>query len=92
MLTINVLCRAHDWFAKLATGEAKSAADIARDVGLTRSYVTRVMRLAFFAPDITEAILDGRQPPDLDAERLARRSRLPLLWDDQRRLLGINRR
>jgi len=80
------------WFAILATGEAQSAAGIASDEELTRSYVTRVMRLAFLAPEITEAILDGRQPPNLNTERLVRRSRLPLLWDDQRRLLGIDRR
>ena len=89
---VKVLCRAHDWFARLATGKVQSAADIARDEGLTRSYVTRVVRLAFLAPDITEAILGGRQPPDLNAERLVRRSRLPLDWDDQRRLLGFGRR
>ncbi len=89
---IKVLCRAHDWFGRLATGKAQSAADIARDAGLTRSYVTRVVRLAFLPPDITEAMLDGRQPPDLNAERLVRRSRLPLAWGDQRRLLGFGRR
>jgi len=92
---VRLLYRAHDWFIRLATGKAQSAADIARDEGLTRSYVTRVMRLlrlAFLAPDITKAILAGRQPPDLNAERLVRRSRLPLTWDDQRRLLGLSRR
>ncbi len=50
------------------------------------------MRLAFLPPDITEAMLDGRQPPELNAERLVRRSRLPLAWGDQRRLLGFGRR
>ncbi len=88
---VKVLGRAHDWFTRLATGKVQSAADIARDEGLTRSYVTRVVRLAFLSPNITEAILNGRQPPDLNAERRVRYSRLPLSWDDQRRLLGFNR-
>ncbi len=88
---VKVLGRAHDWFTRLATGKAQSAADIARDEGLTKSYISRVVRLAFLAPDITEAILNGRQPPDLNAERLVRCSRLPLAWDDQRRVLGFNR-
>ena len=89
---IKILGRAHGWFARLVTAKAQSTADIARDEGLTRSYVTRVLRLAFLAPDITEAIPDGRQPPDLNAERLVRRSRLPLEWEHQRRLLGFSRR
>lgn len=89
---IKVLSRAHGWFNRLAVGNAQSAAEIARDEGLTRSYVTRVVRLAVLAPDITDAILNGRQPPDLNAGRLVRRSRLPLVWDDQRRLLGFSRR
>jgi site-specific DNA recombinase len=89
---VRILSRAHDWFNRLSTGKAESAADIARNERLTRSYVTRVVRLAFLAPDITEAILKGRQPQDLNAERLVRHSRLPLAWDDQRRLLGIRRR
>ena len=89
---VKVLGRAHDWFARLATGKASSAADLARNEGLTRSYVTRVVRLAFLAPDITEAILGGRQPPELNAERLVRCSLLPLAWEGQRRLLGFSRR
>lgn len=73
-------------------GKANSAADIARDEGMTRAYVARVVRLAFLARDVVEAILDGRHPPDLNAEPLVRRSLLPLAWDDQRRLLRAGRR
>jgi len=39
--------------------------------------------------DITQAILDGRQPPDLTAEKLLEHSRLPLAWHDQRTVLGF---
>ena len=46
------------------------------------------MQLAFLAPDLIEAILDGRQSPDLTATKLQRLDRLPLLWDDQRRLFA----
>jgi hypothetical protein len=56
---------------------------------MTRSYVCRVIRLAFLAPDITEAILAGRQPRGLTAERLVRSSRLPIRWQEQRKLLGF---
>ena len=45
--------------------------------------------LSCLAPDITQAILDGRQPPDLTAEKLLEHSRLPLAWHDQRTVLGF---
>ena len=41
------------------------------------------------APDITQAILDGRQPRDLTPEKLVEHSRLPLAWHDQRIVLGF---
>jgi site-specific DNA recombinase len=40
---------------------------LAEREGVSRSYFTRLVRLSNLAPDITEAILDGRQPPDLTA-------------------------
>ena len=86
---VKALVRAHSWFGRLASGQAGGIGEIADDEGLTRSYVTRVLRLAFLAPRITEAILGGRQPPHLTADRLIRSSRLPLAWQEQRRLLGF---
>jgi site-specific DNA recombinase len=41
----------------------------------------------FLAPDILEAILDGRQPPDLTFDKLTRN--LPLRWSDLRKQLGF---
>ena len=45
--------------------------------------------LALLAPDIIEAILDGRQPTELTAVRLKRLRQLPLDWLQQRRHLGF---
>ena len=44
---------------------------------------------AHLAPHITQAILDGRQPRDLTADKLLAHSRLPLAWHEQRTLLGF---
>ena len=53
--------------------------------GVSRSYFTRLVRLSYLAPDIIQAILDGRQPRDLTADKLLAHSRLPLTWHEQRR-------
>ena len=53
------------------------------------SDVTRFLPLAFLAPDIVEAILDGRQPVDLNVERLKKVSPIPADWNTQRWQLGF---
>ena len=53
------------------------------------SYVTRLLRLTWLAPDIVAAIVDGRQPIGLTANRLMGDTRLPLEWQAQRELLGF---
>jgi site-specific DNA recombinase len=45
--------------------------------------------LAFLAPDITEAILEGQQPVDLTLDRLLAAMPLPLAWNAQRTVLGF---
>ncbi|SLN77039.1 recombinase family protein [Oceanibacterium hippocampi] len=87
---IKAVARAHLWFDRLKSGEATSARAIAREEQVTGSYVSRFLKLAFLAPDIVEAILDGRHPVDLTAERLLVHQDLPLSWDEQRRQLGFN--
>jgi len=55
--------------------------DIAREEGLTAAYIYTLLRLPWLAPDITTAIVNGRQPQQLNAMTLMRRaSRLPLDW------------
>ena len=57
---------------------------------MTGSYVSRVLRLAFLAPDIVEAILGGRHPVELTAERVLVHEDLPLNWREQRHRLGFD--
>jgi hypothetical protein len=59
---------------------------LARADGCTVRYVTRILRLAYLAPDIIEAILAGRQPGELTLARLLK-SDLPLDWHAQREAL-----
>ena len=73
----------------LAHSEGVLFAALAEREGVSRSYFTRLVRLSYLAPDITQAILDGRQPRDLTAEKLLAHSRLPLAWHDRRTVLGF---
>ena len=54
---------------------------------LDRTYVTRVVRLAFLAPDIIEAIVEGRHKPDLKVKKVFANLRMD--WTQQRRVLGF---
>jgi site-specific DNA recombinase len=62
---------------------------VAREEEITASYATRLVRLAFLAPDLVAAILAGKQPPGLTANKLMADTRLPLEWEDQRAALGF---
>jgi hypothetical protein len=86
---IKVIARAHAWVDDLISGRAKTIAAIASRKGYGKSYVRYVMKLAFLAPHIVETIVAGRQAADLTAEALIKRTRLPLKWAEQRRLLGF---
>ena len=56
---------------------------------VTPAYVSRLIDTALLAPDIVQAILDGRQPVDLTAQRLMRHRSLAPDWNQQRRELGF---
>jgi DNA invertase Pin-like site-specific DNA recombinase len=87
------LSRAHEWFGRIVRGEASGLSDIARVERLGRTYVTSFIYLAFLAPDITKAILQGRQPTELTAKRLISLApKIPQLWADQALLVEPSRR
>jgi site-specific DNA recombinase len=66
-----------------------SLEDIAAEEGVSSTYVMRLVRLTFLAPDIVAAILAGRQPAGLTANKLMADTRLPLDWREQRTTLGF---
>jgi hypothetical protein len=78
---VKALVRAHRWRRKIESGQAKSITDLAEQEGVTDAYVCRLLPLTCLAPDIVEAILDGRQPKGLRlAEMLGS---VALAWDMQ---------
>ena len=86
---LNAIGRAIRWWDALKTGAMKSAQDIANQEGLREQYVQRHLPLAMLAPDIIQAISEGKQPVDLTAQVLLLRTALPADWSEQRRLLGF---
>ena len=59
---VKALVRAHRWRRRIESGQAKSITDLAEQEGVTDAYVCRLLPLTCLAPNIVEALLDGRQP------------------------------
>ena len=87
---MKAIARGRQWSDDLLTGRVESIAEIAGRERVGARYIRRLMRLAFLAPAIVEAIVAGRQPPELTAEALAERIDLPLLWTEQEQAVGIS--
>lgn len=75
---------------RLSEDTSLSVHDVAREQQVTHKYLYILLRLRWLAPDITTAIVNGRQPPQLNAKRLMRlTAHLPADWAAQRALLGF---
>jgi len=72
------------------TSNGNPIQELAAEAGLSPSYFTRVFRLSFLAPEITKAIVQGRQPSELSAIKLMGAGRFASAWLDQRRQLGFD--
>ena len=79
---IKALVRAHRWRRKIESGQAKSITDLAEQEGVTDAYVCRLLGLTCLAPEIVEAILDGRQRKGLRLAEMLGNG--PLGWEEQR--------
>jgi hypothetical protein len=82
---IRALARAHRWKRLLEAGRYRSAQEIADAEKIGRSFVSRLLRLTLLAPDIQEAILEGRQAKGVQLQELMRA--MPAEWGEQQRIL-----
>jgi DNA invertase Pin-like site-specific DNA recombinase len=85
---IKLIVKAHAARQALEVDGRGSIEKLARAQGHARDYFSVLLRLSYLAPDITNAILDGRQPVTLTRQKLAR-SPIPSEWDGQRKALGF---
>ena len=84
---IKAVARVHRWPEKIAHGGLGERHSNTLFPKASQRYIRCVLPLAFLAPDIVEAILDGRQPADLNVQKMLRN--LPLSWAEQRKQLGF---
>ena len=86
---VALIAKANRWFEQLASGTTPGLAEIATAEGVSSAYISRVLHLAFLAPDIVACIVRGDQPSSLNAQRLMRALPLPIDWAAQRDALGF---
>ena len=83
---VKALARAFRWRRMLESGRYSTIDELAAAEKINASYVGRVLRLTLLAPEIIEAILEGRQPAGMTMAGLL--TPFPLMWAEQRVALG----
>jgi hypothetical protein len=86
---ILAIARARAWMRDLRGGKYADTAEIARQFQLNDAYVRRLLRFAYLAPDVAEAIIEGRQPRSMTVKRLLQG--IPCIWADRRTAFGFAR-
>ena len=84
---LKVIARARQWYEWVIAGKVWGGRSIAQKTGFDERHVSQILECAFLAPDIVEAILDGRQPENLTWKKLTRH--MPIIWVEQRKRLGF---
>jgi len=86
VILIDAIRQAHGWLDKLLSDPHETVGTIASREGKTDRSIRMTLSLAFLAPDIVKAAIDGRLPRGLGLKRLVD---LPMAWSDQWRALGL---
>ncbi len=80
---VKALARAFRYQRLLDEGRYASISEMAQAERIERGYLGSLLRLTLLAPDIVEALLDGRQPAELGLSKLMRP--FPVKWSGQHR-------
>ena len=80
---VKALARGFRWRRMLEDGRYASISEMAKAEGVERGYVGSLLRLTLLAPDMVEAILDGRQPAGVTLPKLM--ESFPVEWRQQAR-------
>ena len=85
---IRAFARANRWQSLLKEGKFKSLAEIAKKEKVTTAYITKLYKLNYVAPEIVEAIIEGRQPRKLCLQDFMRDA-VPEFWMEQFEVYGF---
>lgn len=86
---LKTIARGHAFWQRLQS-ENTTVTELAKVEGVSVSYLTRVLRLAFLDPWIVDQIIAGRQPATLDSRKLTLSGELPMRWKHQRAFAGFS--
>jgi hypothetical protein len=78
---VKALARAWRWQRMLDEGVYATVSEIGEAENISKSYVSRILRLALLAPGIVETILAGKSDAGLMLGQLDRP--LPMSWEEQ---------
>lgn len=81
------IARAYAWQDLLDSAKYRSIREMAKSLGVCATYMSRLLRFTILAPDIIEAILDGREPNGFSQTKLT--GAIPADWEEQRRKWGV---
>lgn len=87
---VKAVARAFRWRRMLETGQFASVTDLAAAEKINSSYVSRILRLTLLAPDLVEAILEGRQGNAVTLAAIIRPQ--SIVWDEQTKSLKADGR
>jgi hypothetical protein len=85
---IKALARGFRWRRMLEEGRYASISEMAKAEGVERGYVGSLLRLTLLAPEMVEAILDGRRTEAISLPALT--EPLPPCWVQQHERLVIS--
>jgi hypothetical protein len=89
---VRLLVTARRWWAQLRAEEI-DVQNLAAREGVTASYMTRIVRMAFLGPEVVEAILAGTHPTWLNGGSITSPAAIPISWLSQRgSLLAASKR
>jgi hypothetical protein len=84
---VRAVVQAFSWQQKLESGQYATISELAAALKLDRSFLSHMLRLTLLAPELVEAILDGRQPLAMQLQPLVRG--FPVEWERQQQGAGF---
>jgi site-specific DNA recombinase len=83
---LGLVARARRWWGELKAGQVNIKA-LAKREGVSQSYMTRVVRLAFLAPVVVEAIVAGKAKAGIGGASLTATEAIAAAWNEQKHIL-----